>query len=204
MNEHSNFEMTVIERQHSALATITNMLIARKWISDDFQTHYNTLTGNNQSEQIDVTTIVYNTTKVVIKFYDIKINSLKNDKEIDALFAKFTDYHKILVVTDFSSKIDKQVADTKNLEVFKEIDIIRDIAKHHLVPQHILLSKEEVKQFMEEYKLGKLDMGRIYIDDPMAKYLYAKKDDIIKIIRESIYTGYSVNYRLVVLSSINS
>lgn len=203
MNEHNNFEMTVIERQHSALSTITNMLIARKWISNDFQTHYDTLIGNKQNEQIDVTTIVYETIKVVIKFYDIKLNSLKNDKEIDALFAKYPDYHKILVVTDFSSKIDKQVADTRNLEVFKEIDIIRDIAKHHLVPQHILLSKDEAKQFMEEYKLGKLDMGRIYIDDPMSKYLYAKKDDIIKIIRPSIYTGYSVNYRLVVLASIN-
>jgi DNA-directed RNA polymerase subunit H len=205
MNEHNNFEMTVIERQHNALSTITNMLIARKWISNDFQTHYNTLIGNKQqSEQIDITTIVYETTKVVVKFYDIKLNSLKNDKEIDALFSKYPDYHKILVVTDFSSKIEKQVADTKNLEVFKEIDIIRDIAKHHLVPQHILLSKDEAKQFMEEYKLGKLDMGRIYIDDPMAKYLYAKKDDVIKIIRPSIYTGYSVNYRLVVIASINS
>jgi hypothetical protein len=37
-----------------------------------------------------------------------------------------------LVVTDFSAKIEKQVSDTKNLEVFKEIDIICDIAKHHL------------------------------------------------------------------------
>jgi hypothetical protein len=68
MNEHSNFEMTVVERQRCAVSTITNMLIARRWVSNDFQTHYNALLGNKtESEQIDIRSIVYDNTKVVIK-----------------------------------------------------------------------------------------------------------------------------------------
>jgi hypothetical protein len=44
------------------------MLIARKWVFNDFQTHYNTLLGNKtESEQIDIRSIVYDNTKVVIK-----------------------------------------------------------------------------------------------------------------------------------------
>ena len=201
MSGHNNFEMTEIERQHNALATITNMLIARRWISDSFDEHLQTLKGNN-NEIIDSTHIISDKIKVAIKFYDIKLNSLKNDREIDTFMSKYQDYHKILVVADVSAKTEKQILDTKNFEVFKIMEIIRDISKHHLVPKHILLTDDETKQFMEEYKLGKLDMGRIFIDDPMSRYLYAKKDNVIKIMRPSIYTGYSINYRLVVPGSI--
>jgi DNA-directed RNA polymerase subunit H (RpoH/RPB5) len=199
----NNFEMTEIERQHGALTTIINMLIARKWISNNFDEHFSTVKGKN-NEIIDSTHIVSDNIKVAIKFYDIKLNSLKNDKEIDTFFSKYTDYHKILIVTDISSKTEKQIADSKNLEVWTIMEVIRDISKHHLVPEHILLTKEESDSFMDEYKLGKLDMGRIYIDDPQARYLYAQKDDIIHIINPNIYSGYGINYRLVVSGSIYS
>jgi DNA-directed RNA polymerase subunit H (RpoH/RPB5) len=193
--------MTELERQHNSLSTITNMLIKRKWISDDFDKHFNTL-KIKENELIDSTSIIYNDKKIAIKFYDIKFNSLKNDREIDTFFSKYPDYHKILVVSDISPKTEKQILNTRNFEVFKIMEIIRDISKHHLVPEHTLLDKDEVKSFMDEYNLGKLDMGRIYIDDPMAKYLFAQKDDIIRIIRPSIYSGYATNYRLVVPGSI--
>ena len=47
-------------------------------------------------------------------------------------------------------------------------------------------------------------MGRIFVDDPMARYLYAQKDDIIQIIRMTVNSGYSTYYRLVVAGSIKS
>ena len=192
MTSHNNFEMTELERQHNSLSTITNMLIKRKWISDDFDKHFNTL-KIKENELIDSTSIIYNDKKIAIKFYDIKLNSLKNDREIDTFFSKYPDYHKILVVSDISPKTEKQILNTRNFEVFKIMEIIRDISKHHLVPEHTLLDKDEVKSFMDEYNLGKLDMGRIYIDDPMAKYLFAQKDDIIRIIRRSEYNIFLTN-----------
>jgi len=200
---HNNFEMTEVERHSNALKTITNMLIARRWISDDFETHYQTLKGT-VDQIIDTTSIIYENKKIAIKFYDIKLNSLKNDREIDTFMSKFSDYHKILIVSDISPKTEKQIIEIKNFEVFRIMEIIRDISKHHLVPKHILLSEEDTIKFTDEYKLKKLDMGRIYIDDPMARYLYAQKDNIIQIIRPSIYSGYGTNYRLVVSGSINT
>jgi DNA-directed RNA polymerase subunit H (RpoH/RPB5) len=201
MNSHNNFEMTDIERQQYALSTITNMLIKRRWVSNDFDKHFNTLNVKS-SELIDTTTIIHNDKKIVIKFYDIKLNSLKNDREIDTFFSKYPDYHKILIVSDIAPKTQKQINNTKNFEVFKIIEIIRDITKHHLVPDHEILNKTDAENFMSEYNFKKIDIGRIYIDDPMARYLYAQKDDIIRIIRPSIYSGYSTNYRLVLGGSI--
>jgi len=142
--------------------------------------------------------------KVAIKFYNYKLNTFKNDKEIDTFISTYPEYHKILIVSDISTKAEKQLIGSSDFEVFKQMEIIKDISKHHLIPKHILLSKEDADKVMSEYKIKKKDMARIYIDDPMARYLYAQKDDIIQIIRESVNCGYSTFYRLVVLGSINN
>jgi len=202
MSVNSGFEMTEMERQHSALLTITNMLIARRWLSDEVDIHHTKLIDNGKNEIIDTTFIHQADKKVAIKFYNSKLNTLKNDGDIDSFLAKYPDYHKIFIVNEIAPKAEKQIADSKNNEVFRIMEIIRDISVHHLVPKHILMTKEDATQLMEEYKIKKKDMGRIYMDDPMARYLYAQKDDIIQIIRETINSGYSTYYRLVVPGSI--
>lgn len=202
MSVNTGFEMTEIERQRNALKTIANMLIARRWISNTPENILAKFIENSKNELIDNTFIKEDDTKVAVKFYNAKLNTLKNDSEIDSFITKYPDYHKIFIVNEISPKAEKQIADSKNNEVFRIMEIIRDISKHHLVPKHILLTKEEAAQLMEEYKIKKKDMGRIYIDDPMARYLYCQKDDIIQIVRETINSGYSTYYRLVVPGSI--
>ena len=192
---HNNFEMTELERQVAALSTITNMLVARKWINKDNKTLLNT------NDIINTISIDCLNNKVAIKFYNSKLNTL-NDREIETFFASFTGYHRIIIANEIATKAEKQIMSLQNIEVFRIMEVIKDISKHHLVPKHILLSKEEANNVMSEYKLNKKDMGRIYIDDPMARYLYAQKDDVIQIIRENTNSGYSTYYRLVVLNSI--
>jgi DNA-directed RNA polymerase subunit H (RpoH/RPB5) len=195
-----NFNMSEIDIQQNILSTVVNMLIARNWIDDDFDKYYNLISKKN--DLIELATLEGNKKKIVVKFYKSKLNTIKNDKEIETLINSYLNHHKILIVCDITVKANKQISDIQNFEVFKMNEVIRDIAQHHLVPKHILLSKEQSEQVMDEYKLKKKDMGRIFIDDPMVRYLYAKKDDIIQIIRPSIYAGYSTYYRLVVSNSI--
>ncbi len=205
MDINTNFEMTELERQHSCLQTIINMLIARNWIDNNFDKYYNLLLSTNTKDFIDIVHIqCENDKKVAIKFYNYKLNTFKNDREIDVFISTYSDHHKILIVSDISTKAEKQLIGSSDFEVFKQMEIIKDISKHHLVPKHILLTKEDAEKVMTEYKIKKKDMARIYIDDPMARYLYAQKDDIIQIIRESVNCGYSTFYRLVVLGSINN
>jgi DNA-directed RNA polymerase subunit H len=201
MSITSGFEMTEVERQHSSLKTIINMLIARRWIEDDKEKYYTKVIGS-KTDIIDSTQIQCIDKKVAIKFYNLKLSSLKNDRDIDTFISAFPDSHKILIVNEIAPKIEKQMMESPNFEVFRIMEIIRDISTHHLVPKHILLSKEDGNKVMQEYKIKKKDMGRIYIDDPMSRYLYAQKDDIIQIIRETINSGYATYYRLVVVGSI--
>ena len=205
MDSSLNFEMTELERQHNCLKTVINMLIARKWIENDFEKFYAKLLSTNTKDFIDMVHIDCTIDKKVgIKFYNYKLNTFKNDKEIETFISTYQGYHKILIVEDISTKAEKQLIGSTGFEVFKQMEIIKDISSHYLVPKHTLLTKEENEQFMTEYKLKKKDMARIYIDDPMAKYLYAQKDDIIRIDRPSTNSGYSSAYRLVIYGTINN
>jgi DNA-directed RNA polymerase subunit H (RpoH/RPB5) len=219
---HSDYEMTELECQHQCIKTIINMLIARRWltinnsdqadtyneyvsdsdVSEAKEKYFNTIV-KKKSDLIDTTNILCsNGKKVAIKFYNYKLNTLKNDKEIDTFMTAYPEHHKILIVLDISSKAEKQIENSRGFEVFRIKEIIRDISKHHLVPKHILLTTEDAEAVMSEYNIKKKDMGRIYRDDPMARYLHAQPDDIIRIIRETVNSGYSTYYRLVVPGSI--
>ena len=201
MNQNYSFEMNDLERQYSSLQTIINMLIKRRWLDED-SNEIKKIDRYKEELLIEPVDIICNNKKVSVKFYNVKLTSIKNDKEIETFIKDKIDYHKILVINDISSKLEKLIMDSPNFEVFKIMEIIKDISKHYLVDEHILLTEEQVKEFMEEYKLKKKDMPRIYMDDPMARYLYAQKDDIIQIIRPSINSGYSSYYRLVIPGSI--
>ena len=202
MASNQNFEMSDLEIQHNCIGTIINMLIARKWTTETADKLLEKIA--DPEELIDSKAVLCDVInkRVAIKFYNYKLTTMKNDKEIDTFIANYPGHHRILIVYDILPKAEIQIKDTKDFEVFKTMEIVRDISKHFLVPKHILLSKEEAEQFMEEYSLKKRDMGRIFIDDPMVRYLYAKKDDIIQIIRGSLISGYSTYYRLVVSNSI--
>lgn len=197
-----SFEMSELERQHNCLKTIINILITRKWIDDDFDKIFDSIKKNEVTDIVIIPSNYKNIQNFVIKFYHNKLNTIKNDKDIDSFLVNNTKNHKILIVTEFSIKAEKQIDEINNFEIFKINDVIRNISEHHSVPKHILLSKEDGLKVMEEYNFMKKDMGRIYKDDPMAKYLYAQVDDIVQIIRYSVVSGYSTYYRLVVPGSI--
>ncbi|KUK01739.1 MAG: DNA-directed RNA polymerase subunit H [Methanobacteriales archaeon] len=73
----------------------------------------------------------------------------------------------------------------------------KDILKHQLVPEHVILSEEEAEKVLEEMKIHAEQLPRIRTDDPVVKAIGAKEGDILKIIRESPTAGKFVTYRIV-------
>jgi len=205
MNKNISFEMNEEEKKHSAIKTIISMLMARKWLDEtdkfDREKYFNELIKNS-GETLDTTFLMCKNKNVAIKFYNSKLNSLKNDREIDTFLTNYSTHHKILIVNEVAPKPKKQILDNSNIEVFTLIELIKDISQHILVDKHVLLTKEEAEQFIKEYDVVPANLSKIYIDDPMSRFLFAKPGDIIKIIRYSEISGYSSYYRLVVTGSI--
>lgn len=72
------------------------------------------------------------------------------------------------------------------------------IFDHELVPEHILLSKEEAERVLKELGVKPNLLPLIRASDPAARAIGAKPGDLIKIIRRSPTAGRSVVYRYVI------
>ncbi len=70
--------------------------------------------------------------------------------------------------------------------------------EHELVPEHILLTKEEAEELLKHLKIRKRQLPWIRASDPIARKLGARPGDVILIIRRSPTAGKSVYLRVVV------
>jgi DNA-directed RNA polymerase subunit H len=73
-----------------------------------------------------------------------------------------------------------------------------NVFEHLLVPQHILLSREEVEKVLNKYRIQPYQLPRILASDPAARAIQAQPGDVIQILRKSPTAGEAIAYRYVV------
>ncbi|MCL2460903.1 MAG: DNA-directed RNA polymerase subunit H [Euryarchaeota archaeon] len=73
-----------------------------------------------------------------------------------------------------------------------------NVLKHEMVPEHSIMSGEDVELLFSTYRISTEDLPRIYHDDPAMLAIGAKINDVIKIVRKSLTAGRAESYRLVV------
>ncbi|CAD8119474.1 unnamed protein product [Paramecium sonneborni] len=87
---------------------------------------------------------------------------------------------------------------TYSFELFGEDDLVYDVTKHELVPQHIILNEKEKELLQRKYGLVDNQLPRILQSDPIAKFLGLHHGDVVKIIRKSETAGLYVTYRIAI------
>jgi DNA-directed RNA polymerase subunit H (RpoH/RPB5) len=148
------------------------------------------------------TFIKYNNETFYLKIISYKLNTIKKSEDIEKFLDTHIDDKKIFVILSGSTKIEKQLLEYNNTEVFNDVDLMVNIVENNLVPKHILLSDEEAKNFLIEYKINKENLPRILSGDRIAKYYNIKPGQIVKIIRPSITAGEEILYRVCVNGKI--
>lgn len=73
-----------------------------------------------------------------------------------------------------------------------------NVFEHELVPEHILLSKEEAKKILKRLGLTPYQLPWMLASDPAARALGAKPGDIVLIVRKSPTAGRSLALRLII------
>ena len=105
----------------------------------------------------------------------------------------------IIVIENKPNKSILKLVNNTDIQIFWFNELLIDKTSHVLVPKHILLEEQFHQEVLDMYGLNsKSKLPLILINDPMVKYLNAKKGDILKIIRNSSTAGKYVSYRYVV------
>ena len=73
-----------------------------------------------------------------------------------------------------------------------------DILEHESVPEHKILTEEEVEEIFKNLDYDKYQLPRIKADDPVVKAIGDEEDDVLKIKRDSETAGTFVTYRLLI------
>jgi len=73
-----------------------------------------------------------------------------------------------------------------------------NVLRHAMVPDHQIMSEEEVSELFTKFNITTDHLPKIFHDDPAVKTIGAEADDVIRIIRESHTAGRAESYRLVV------
>ncbi|AKH96998.1 DNA-directed RNA polymerase subunit H [Halanaeroarchaeum sulfurireducens] len=72
-----------------------------------------------------------------------------------------------------------------------------DVSQHELVPEHTVLTDDEVDVVLDEYDITPTDLPKIKLTDP-ALPDDAEPGDVIEIVRDSRTTEKAIVYRLVI------
>lgn len=194
------------------------MLTNREWLNEDLSTNIKTaIKSLNSSDNKEIAIInskiinpitEKNETNYVLIFILRKISTIVKDQDIQNYINTYKDYYKFFIlqtieqttvptIETISSKVEKQLIDVGDTEVFSHNFLMIDRIDNIYVPQHILLSKDESEQYVQEYG-SKLNMSKIFITDPISRYYNAKPGQIFKIIRSSNTSGQELSLRYVV------
>ena len=139
---------------------------------------------------------------VAIKLLPQKITSVGKSPIIQEFFNENKKNHKILIVDSISDKSKAQMTLIKHVEVFTEPFFMLDLMEIICCPKYEVLTPKETTDFLNSYHLTRKQMKKIFDTDPASQYLFVKKKQIVRIIRDSEISGKSVDYRLVIHKGI--
>ncbi len=73
-----------------------------------------------------------------------------------------------------------------------------NVLDHVMVPDHQVMSADEVQALLERYSITFEQLPKIYHDDAAVKQIGGKVGDVIRVIRQSQTAGIAEAYRLVI------
>jgi DNA-directed RNA polymerase subunit H len=92
----------------------------------------------------------------------------------------------------------RREAKLKDIELLHRRFLSIDLFMHELVPEHTIITEDEVKEIEAKYGIARMQLPKIKAGDPAAKAIGARPGDVVQIIRKSATAGTHTVYRICV------
>lgn len=151
------------------------------------------ITESNEEHSIGINATGH---KIVIFAKHVQKFNVDKIKEYIHTLSSMNMNHCIIIYTDSVTSMTKKLVENSidiKIELFTEEELLYNITKHRLVPEHILLSSEEGKVFKKKYGSKHPAILRT---DPICRFYDYQRGDVIRIIRKS-GDGIFITYRIV-------
>jgi DNA-directed RNA polymerase subunit H (RpoH/RPB5) len=133
---------------------------------------------------------------IIVFIFNQKITG--KSQQLTDFINKYNDYHKIIIVESITDKSHQVLTSGKFIEIFSEVEFMINITEHVCCPQFIVLTNEEADECNKSYNVKKKEMQKQYDSDPISRYLFLRRGQVIRIIRNNTLTAQSVSYRIIV------
>lgn len=136
---------------------------------------------------------------ILVYFSDEEKLSLKSLKTLLENTYNQGIFHLIVVLREGISPAAKKFAqdcESLTITIFVEKELLFNITKHKLVPKHRIISESEKESLLKNKMIKENEMPKILMNDPVAKYLGARKGDVVEIERESETAGKIKTWRI--------
>ena len=201
--------MDDVNTSYRARKTIIEMLIDRKYdVPDEYkEVDFETFRYLYNNKKYDIYCTKNNDTdkKVYVKF--IHVNKIKPNSirefitAINAEYLGGSDDELLIILKNKPNNSILKISKEKNFKMCEINWLARlqfNITKHDIVPQHILVTEEELMRIMEKYQLtSTYQLPLINKDDPIVKYYNFKPGSVCKIIRPSKTSADHIYFRCV-------
>ena len=185
--------------ENTMLKNITKMLEERKFLDKkNHESNLKKLIKQNNEDKVYNIKSDFNNKKTYIMFITGKLTTTKKVPGIQSFIDSSKLDNRLFVIDNVNQKIFKQLLAYNNSEVFFDYELLVNVIDHHLQPRFEVLSNDEKKNFFKQYNTKPSEMPKMFSTDIIARYYKLIDGDIVRIIRPSITSGYTVFYRIVV------
>lgn len=196
MDELTNVIKNKKEQLNEIVKNISKMFIKRGYINEP-------LDDETVEKLIQNKVIYLDELNLSINIIDSIVKNISSGSNLDEYLSNKVNYKKIIIAKEFSKKVYKQINNIySNAEIFFMYEFLDDITSKDFIPEHVLLNADEKEELLKLFSYEEL--SKIHDTDIMARYYGAKVNDIFKIVRININSGFSTVYRTVIPGSLDN